>query len=90
MASGKLLLFSDGLPVYSLYWRQYRRATLGKLVFDLSRIFRALLLSAAGTMAVLAQSPSRLIVLEPGHFHATLLQKEMYPELDKRGRSTRR
>ena len=53
-------------------------------MFELSRIYRALLLSAAGTAAVLAQSPSRLIVFEPGHFHATLLQKEMYPELDKR------
>ena len=26
----------------------------------------------------------RLIVLDPGHFHATLLQKEMYPELAQR------
>ena len=26
----------------------------------------------------------RLIVLDPGHFHATLLQKDMYPELDSR------
>lgn len=26
----------------------------------------------------------RLIVLDPGHFHATLLQKEMYPELASR------
>jgi len=32
-----------------------------------------------------AQSaPARLIVMEPGHFHAALLQKEMYPELDRR------
>ena len=27
---------------------------------------------------------SRLIIVEPGHFHATLLQKEMYPWLDPR------
>jgi len=26
----------------------------------------------------------RLIVLDPGHFHATLLQKDMYPELAPR------
>lgn len=26
----------------------------------------------------------KLIVAEPGHFHAALLQKEMYPELDRR------
>ena len=27
---------------------------------------------------------SRLIIVEPGHFHATLLQRDMYPWLDKR------
>jgi predicted dehydrogenase len=27
---------------------------------------------------------SQLIIVEPGHFHATLLQKEMYPWLDRR------
>ena len=26
----------------------------------------------------------RLIVADPGHFHATLLQKDMYPSLDSR------
>lgn len=29
-------------------------------------------------------APAHLIVVEPGHFHATLLQKEMYPEFDSR------
>jgi predicted dehydrogenase len=38
------------------------------------------LLCAAAAWA----QPSRLIVLDPGHFHATLLQKEMYPELAPR------
>lgn len=28
--------------------------------------------------------PARLIIVDPGHFHATLLQKEMYPSLDTR------
>src|SRR5438270_5246499 len=27
---------------------------------------------------------AQLIVVDPGHFHATLLQKEMYPWLDRR------
>ena len=27
---------------------------------------------------------SRLIIVDPGHFHATLLQKDMYPQLDPR------
>jgi predicted dehydrogenase len=27
---------------------------------------------------------SKLIIVDPGHFHATLLQKEMYPWLDRR------
>ncbi len=53
-------------------------------MLDLSRICRALILSASAAAAVRAQAPSRLIVFEPGHFHATLLQKEMYPELDRR------
>jgi predicted dehydrogenase len=30
------------------------------------------------------RKPARLTVLDPGHFHAALLQKEMYPELDNR------
>ncbi len=30
------------------------------------------------------KSPYRLIIVDPGHFHATLLQKEMYPSLDRR------
>ena len=31
-----------------------------------------------------AMPPARLIVMDPGHFHASLLQAEMYPELDER------
>src|SRR5437016_7693331 len=31
-----------------------------------------------------AQKPMQLIIFDPGHFHATLLQKEMYPWLAKR------
>src|SRR5579863_7444899 len=31
-----------------------------------------------------AQTPARLIVLDPGHFHASLLQREMYPSLAPR------
>jgi len=40
--------------------------------------------SLIAAQPVAAQKPARLIVFEPGHFHATLLQKEMYPELDPR------
>lgn len=43
--------------------------------------------SAAFTAGVHAQGNrmhSQLIIVEPGHFHATLLQKEMYPWLDRR------
>ncbi|MGA1994555.1 MAG: putative oxidoreductase C-terminal domain-containing protein [Bryobacteraceae bacterium] len=46
-------------------------------------IFEAMLLP----LLLAAQSPSqpaRLIVMDPGHFHASLLQAEMYPELDER------
>jgi predicted dehydrogenase len=31
-----------------------------------------------------AMQTARLIVMDPGHFHASLLQAEMYPELDER------
>jgi predicted dehydrogenase len=42
---------------------------------------------AIGAMSGAAQTrnmQSRLIIVEPGHFHATLLQREMYPWLDRR------
>src|SRR5580658_10020983 len=34
------------------------------------------------TMCAYAADQVKLIVLDPGHFHATLVQKEMYPGLD--------
>jgi predicted dehydrogenase len=46
-------------------------------------IFETMLLP----LLLAAQTPSppaRLIVMDPGHFHASLLQAEMYPELDER------
>src|SRR5579872_574631 len=33
-------------------------------------------------MCATAYSQVKLIVLDPGHFHASLVQKEMYPSLD--------
>jgi predicted dehydrogenase len=33
-------------------------------------------------MCAQAAEPVKLIVLDPGHFHASLVQKEMYPSLD--------
>jgi predicted dehydrogenase len=53
-----------------------------KIMCNFSRTL--LFLSLCAAQPVLAQKPARLIVFEPGHFHATLLQKEMYPELDPR------
>ncbi len=45
---------------------------------------RATIASAAiiFTMCAHAADQVKLIVLDPGHFHATLVQKEMYPGLD--------
>jgi len=45
--------------------------------------------TAIGVLLLLGASmawgqPARLIIVDPGHFHATLLQKEMYPTLDPR------
>jgi predicted dehydrogenase len=55
-----------------------------------SRKSKAVIAAAGVAMAAalgLAQTKrmhSRLIIVDPGHFHATLLQKEMYPWLDRR------
>jgi predicted dehydrogenase len=38
-----------------------------------------LLLVLGGAVSVAAQEPVRLITLDPGHFHAGLIQKETYP-----------
>ena len=43
-----------------------------------------LILFAIASTLMAQNRPMRLIVLDPGHFHATLLQKEMYPDLDPR------
>ena len=48
---------------------------------------RILAMAALPALALFAQTKymqSKLIIFDPGHFHATLLQKDMYPWLDKR------
>ncbi|WP_051669777.1 putative oxidoreductase C-terminal domain-containing protein [Bryobacter aggregatus] len=52
-----------------------------KLMHDAPRLSRFLLVALMAVQNLSSQSPARLIVLDPGHFHASLLQKEMYPEL---------
>ena len=37
---------------------------------------------AAIPLSLLAQKPVKLITLDPGHFHAALIQKSMYPQVD--------
>lgn len=41
-----------------------------------------LFLLAAGAVSARAAEPVRLVTLDPGHFHAGLIQKEMYPGVD--------
>jgi len=41
-----------------------------------------LLLAIIFTMSALAADPVKLIVLDPGHFHAALVQKDMYAAID--------
>jgi predicted dehydrogenase len=41
-----------------------------------------LLVLAGAAVSLTAAEPVRLITLDPGHFHAGLLQKEMYPGVD--------
>src|SRR5215210_5875384 len=51
-----------------------------KLAFSAASI----LLSVFMLMAQTSSPPTRLIIVDPGHFHATLLQREMYPGIAKR------
>ena len=45
----------------------------------------AILLLLAGALAAqTTHMQSKLLIVDPGHFHATLLQKEMYPWVDPR------
>src|SRR5438477_12933872 len=46
--------------------------------------FTALLLATGTLFAQLKPMQSKLIIVDPGHFHATLLQKDMYPWVDPR------
>ncbi len=47
------------------------------------RCLGSLLLLLAVAVSAGAQEPVRLITLDPGHFHAALIQKEMYPGVDE-------
>jgi predicted dehydrogenase len=48
------------------------------------RLLTALLLVEAALVAQTKPMQSKLIIVDPGHFHATLLQKDMYPWVDPR------
>jgi predicted dehydrogenase len=48
------------------------------------RQLTVLLLLAAALAAQTNHMQSKLIIVDPGHFHATLLQKDMYPWVDPR------
>lgn len=48
------------------------------------RVVAVLLCLAASALGGESVKEIRLMVLDPGHFHAALVQKEMYPELSKR------
>ena len=50
----------------------------------LLQMLTALLLAATGLSAQTKPMQSKLIIVDPGHFHATLLQKDMYPWVDPR------
>jgi predicted dehydrogenase len=49
-----------------------------------NRILASAILLALALSAQTKYMQSKLIIFDPGHFHATLLQKDMYPWLDKR------
>ena len=38
--------------------------------------------SAARPITLVVMSPHRFVIVDPGHFHAALVQKEMYPGVE--------
>ncbi|WP_237722092.1 putative oxidoreductase C-terminal domain-containing protein [Sediminibacterium roseum] len=42
-----------------------------------------MIITAITASPAIAQKPVRLITLDPGHFHAALVQKSMYPQVDE-------
>ena len=47
-----------------------------------SRLAKACLVVLSTEATALARDQVRLITLDPGHFHAALVQKLMYPQVD--------
>lgn len=45
---------------------------------------RCALLLICSLLAAQNNAPMRLVIVDPGHFHASLIQREMYPQLAKR------
>src|SRR5689334_12080731 len=43
-----------------------------------------LLLVTGATLSAAQNAGTRLIIIDPGHFHASLLQREMYPGVSER------
>jgi len=64
-----LLAVALGPAVASRSWESNRHRLLVSVALGLP-------VSASGT------EPVRLMTLDPGHFHAALIQKEMYPGVD--------
>ena len=46
------------------------------------RIVTLIIFSFFSIKYVASQQPVKLITLDPGHFHAALVQKSMYPQVD--------
>src|ERR1700681_3184304 len=46
------------------------------------RVWLAIIFSMCLNVPATAADQAKLIVLDPGHFHAALVQKDMYPWLD--------
>ena len=46
------------------------------------RVLALVPLVLAPAMSATGAEPVRLMTLDPGHFHAALIQKEMYPGVD--------
>jgi predicted dehydrogenase len=57
-------------------------AALAACIAALATCIAALATGAAGVPSAVPHVPIRLITLDPGHFHAALVQKSTYPDVD--------
>jgi len=62
--------------------KDLKTVSLPGRAYDISVIIIGLFLSACNQKKMSSEKPVRLVTLDPGHFHAALIQKSMYDDVD--------